>query len=551
MASNNIYNPRACGQLVPSVEVNPLNVIAKRAPTVHDKAVIGQIWINTLTNTVYQLTSFSSGDAIWTSSVAGGGGVFTTVEITGGVGDVLTVDMGNVLITAGDLNVINGTTSLGGDLDVNGDVNITGDFNLTSAASISLATTADVPGAITLQADGGTAETILIHTEQGTSATSIELLSDVGGITMEAVGNATANAINLTADAGGIAASAALGIDVSSSYANAAAITLNASDAAGGIVMFAGTGGFAVSSTDGSIDLESGTGDINIGADATAKAIVIGSITAGTTVEIDTATSFVLNGGIATTYSVGAATTTGTITIGGTAQTGNIVLGSSSGVGNIIIGGGTGATNVAIANSQIGGSIIAGLGMTTGAILLGGTAQTGNLTLGSSSGIQAVRIANGTGASVVTIANNQVAGSVSVGTAMTTGTISIGGTGLQTGTVDIAPGTGAQTINIGTGGTGVKTINIGTGAVANIVTIGATTGAADTTIRSGSNGITLDAPFVALPGPVYIYTGAGVPAGGLALNTGDLYINTTAATTTTRLYIATGAGVWATFTASA
>jgi hypothetical protein len=72
---------------------------------------------------------------------------------------------------------------------------------------------------------------------------------------------------------------------------------------------------------------------------------------------------------------------------------------------------------------------------------------------------------------------------------MTTGTISIGGTGLQTGTVSIAPGTGAQTINIGTGGTGVKTIHIGDAAVANVITIGSTTGAAALTLNSGSVGI--------------------------------------------------------------
>lgn len=54
-----------------------------------------------------------------------------------------------------------------------------------------------------------------------------------------------------------------------------------------------------------------------------------------------------------------------------------------------------------------------------------------------------------------------------------------------------------------------------------------------------------------LAGPVQILTGAGVPANGLALNTGDLYINTAAATATTRLYIATGVGAWTFFTANA
>jgi hypothetical protein len=58
-----------------------------------------------------------------------------------------------------------------------------------------------------------------------------------------------------------------------------------------------------------------------------------------------------------------------------------------------------------------------------------------------------------------------------MGAGMTTGTITIGGTGLQTGTIGIGTGTGAQTISLGTGGTGAKTINVGTG-VAGDITVG-------------------------------------------------------------------------------
>jgi hypothetical protein len=54
-----------------------------------------------------------------------------------------------------------------------------------------------------------------------------------------------------------------------------------------------------------------------------------------------------------------------------------------------------------------------------------------------------------------------------------------------------------------------------------------------------------------LPGPVFIRSGAGVPAGALALHIGDLYINTTAATAATRIYIATAVGVWTNLTAAA
>jgi hypothetical protein len=145
--------------------------------------------------------------------------------------------------------------------------------------------------------------------------------------------------------------------------------------------------------------------------------------------------NFALNGAAASTYTVGAATTTGTITIGGTAQSGTMTLGSSSAANTMVIAGGSGATTLQIANAQ-------------------------------------------------------TAGSVSVGAAMTSGTISIGGTGAQTGTITIGGGTGAQTVNLATGATGVKTVHIADSAVANVVTLGSTTGAASTTVNAGTLGIT-------------------------------------------------------------
>ncbi len=181
-------------------------------------------------------------------------------------------------------------------------------------------------------------------------------------------------------------------------------------------------------------------------------------------------------------------------------SSGNTSLGT--GAGSVIaIGNTSGATSitesVGTGNFLLQGAATStmtiGTGLTTGTILIGSTAQTGQITLGSSSGAGDVRIAAGSGASAVAIANIQTAGSVSIGGGMTSGTISIGGTTLQTGTISIAPGTGAQTVNIGTGGTGVKTINMGTGAVANVVTIGSLTGAAQTIIQSGTAGIFIDA----------------------------------------------------------
>lgn len=73
----------------------------------------------------------------------------------------------------------------------------------------------------------------------------------------------------------------------------------------------------------------------------------------------------------------------------------------------------------------------------------------------------------------------------------------------------------------------------------------------DITTIAGSVIVSLAGEGVTLPGPVNIVTGAGAPAGGLAVNVGDIYINTTAATAATRMYITTAAGVWTNFTFAA
>jgi hypothetical protein len=73
------------------------------------------------------------------------------------------------------------------------------DLSLTSAAGRVIVTAGeDAADAIYLHADAGTGEKIRIHSDQGTGADSVELESDVGGITLTS-GLASASAINLTA----------------------------------------------------------------------------------------------------------------------------------------------------------------------------------------------------------------------------------------------------------------------------------------------------------------------------------------------------------------
>lgn len=132
----------------------------------------------------------------------------------------------------------------------------------------------DAAQAIYLHANAGTSETIQLHADQGTGVNSIYLLSDVGGLTLEATGLASDDAINLVATLGGIDMDAALQINIASSENAADAIVINAS--AGGIDITA-AGGAAED-----IDIANTAGSTNIsGGEAAADAITIQAAAGG------------------------------------------------------------------------------------------------------------------------------------------------------------------------------------------------------------------------------------------------------------------------------
>lgn len=150
-------------------------------------------------------------------------------------------------------------------------------------------------------------------------------------------------------------------------------------------------------------------------------------------------------------------------------------------------------------------------------------------------------------------------------------TVDAGALTVTTGTsaINISADAAATTINIGTGA-GVKAIHLGssntssittidaggggaffgTTAVNHTTTVGGTTGASQLILQSGSGGITLSGTLSLGASAPQILFGSGAP--GATAPKGSIYTNTTATTTTTRLYVNTdGAATWASFTASA
>lgn len=371
------------------IPLAPIPIVAHRNPGAADLAQLGTTWINSVSSAVWVLSRVAGNSATWvTSPVLSGAGVFTSLQTTVGG---LTVDLGagGIDVGTGNFSVDNsGNVIVGGDLSVAGTFTFTGDLNLTSAALIDLTSTLNAAPSILFAANGGASEQILLHSMQGTSATSIELLSDLGGITVSAARN------------------------------TAAAVNLVASNAAGGVTASAGTGGITLAATNGAIALTSGTGAINIGADAASHAMVLGNSTGTTSIALNTGTGSSLN-------------------------------------------------------------------------------------LGTNAIAHTVTVGNNTGASSVVV-------------------------------------------NVGTGAA-----SFGANATDHTTTVGSTTGASSTVVQGGTAGVSLAGPKVVLPGPVNILTGAGAPANGLAVNVGDMYINTTAASAVTRLYIATAASTWTNVTCAA
>jgi hypothetical protein len=130
----------------------------------------------------------TSESAITLTSTAGG------IDLNAAAGKDITLDAGQVILT-GTHNTAN-TVHLHANGGTSETIKIHSDQGtsvtegsasiqlLSDAGGINIKSTANLANAILLTADGGTSETIKIHSDQGTGAASIELVSDVGGITL-------------------------------------------------------------------------------------------------------------------------------------------------------------------------------------------------------------------------------------------------------------------------------------------------------------------------------------------------------------------------------
>jgi hypothetical protein len=299
------------------------------------------------------------------------------------------------------------------------------------------------------------------------TGTAGQLLTSAGSSALPAWDNPAASSISITGNTGG-----ALGGNAFIFSGGTTGLTFNGSGSTETLV-FAG-----IVANNGVVSLGTDALDnaINIGTNANAgREITIGNVvgTSGINEKVGTG-NFVLNGVGASTYTIGAATTTGTINIGGVSQTGALNIGTSSANHTVSIALGTGFPTLNLGTGN-GGAVV-NIGSINGTTEIVQRVGTGNFIL------------SGVGASTYAIGTTTTTGTITIGGTSQTGTLTIGG-GAQTGTLNIGVSSGAIPINIGNG-TGNSAVNIGNGAGNNSVVVGSSSGSSSLILSSGTGGIT-------------------------------------------------------------
>ena len=280
------------------------------------------------------------------------------------------------------------------------------DLTLASAGGrVDVSATQDIAQAIYLHANGGTSETIQLHADQGTGVSSIYLLSDVGGLTLESTGFASADAINLTATAGGIDMDGALQINMASSQNAADAIVINAS--AGGIdITAAGAAGedLDLTCTSGSVNITAGENDagaIAITANGGISEKITITAAQGTGVDsvelASTAGGITLSAALASADAINLAASAGGVDIDGALQ---VNIASSQNAANAIVinasAGGMDITAAGAAGEDID------ITCTAGSVnITGGESAADAIVIDASGAAGAIQLNSGTGGVVM------------------------------------------------------------------------------------------------------------------------------------------------------
>ncbi len=360
----------------------------------------------------------------------------------------------------------------------------------------------------------------------GTSALGVTAASTVAGSFLQTttIGSAPTWASTLAVANGGTGSATQNFVDLTTAQSVGGAKTFTAllTGSLGLTVTGAGTsisGGTINLNNDATangtnINGSTNTGAVNIAAGTTGGNVVtIGNVAGATSIAERVGTgNYSLNGVGASTYAVGASTTTGTITIGGTAQTGLLTVGSSSGTNTEDIGTGAGATTLNLATGTGGNTVHIADGAGANTVTIANAASVNTVTLGSTNTTSTTTINSGSGAVNVNASNSQPTNI---------------NTGNSTGAVHIADGTGANSVSIGNTNTTGVTFN-SAGAVteatgAHVFSYASSLGAATYTTPNNVSVVdatgattTVNGPAVAVNGQIlYVHNATGGTLAGI------------------------------------
>lgn len=425
-------------------------------------------------------SSRNNAQAIQINASAGG----IDIGATGTAGEDI-----DIVATGSSVN-INSTENVADSIVIsstNGGIDITAagasageDIDITATgSSINIIATENNAGAIIVQANGGASERITLLASQGTGADSINLESTAGGITLSAA-LASADGINLSASAGGVDIDGALQVNIASSQNAVDAIRIVAS--AGGIdidAVGAATEDINITNTGGSVVVvatESVADAIRINASGAAGGIDVDAGTNG--VIVDTTGAISLDASAASNFTVTGAFDISMITTAGSA---NITAGEdaadaivlSAGAGGIdILATGAAGQDIDIVNT--GGSVnISATEDNAGAITIG--------TNGGTSERITVTASQGTNASSIGLVST--AGGITLTAGLATADAININTSNAAGGIDVDAGTAGFIVDT-TGG-----ISLDAAAASNFTA----TGAFDITVNSTAGSVNVTA----------------------------------------------------------
>lgn len=198
MATTRQQNRTAYGLSDPLLGVPSFPIIAKRAPTSSDKALVGTMWVDTVGLAAYVLVSTAGGTSNWLDT-GGGSGVFTSITVTPGN---ITATLGNIIASVGDIDAIAG--------NINAGATITAGTGITSTTGNISASAGNVTaGAAIIATTTVTGTTGVTATSGNVTASSGNVVATLGNVTALS-GNVTALTIYASGDSGGVASQNAL-----------------------------------------------------------------------------------------------------------------------------------------------------------------------------------------------------------------------------------------------------------------------------------------------------------------------------------------------------